>query len=391
VNALDLVVIVLVLAAGIGGWRLGFAARALAWVGVVVGLVLGVQFVTRVITSYGGTRPENRASVAVLFLVFAATVGQIIGLALGALVHRILPMPKPLPRWDHIAGAAVGAFGVVALLWMVIPSFATAKGWPARMARGSAIVTAIQRWAPRQPTRFAAWGRAISDAPYPSALGPLQSPPNPGPPPGTAITRVVNARVRASTVKVTGRACDEIQEGSGWVAAPGLVVTNAHVVAGEQTTTVYTPSGRALPARVVAFDPVRDIAVLDVAGLAAQPLPMAIGTVHSVGAVYGHPGGGLLRASPARIGDEILAVGTDIYRTGSSHRHVYVLAAALAPGDSGGALVNPRGEVTGMAFAIDPGRNATAYALTNEEVQPVLRTLFGKHHPAVTTGRCLVG
>jgi S1-C subfamily serine protease len=258
------------------------------------------------------------------------------------------------------------------------------------MARGSSIVEAIERWGPTQPSRFAAWGRAISDAPYPSALGPLQSPPNPGPPPRTSISPAVDARVRPSTVKVTGRACDEIQEGSGWVAEPGIVVTNAHVVAGERGTTVLTVDGRSLAARVIAFDPVRDVAVLSVPGLGERPLPLATGSIGSVGAVYGHPGGGALSPSPARVGDEIVAVGTDIYRTGSSRRHVFVLASVLAPGDSGGALVNRAGRVIGMAFAIDPGRSATAYALTDKEIHPVLGRIAAGS-PGVNTGRCLVG
>ena len=117
---------------------------------------------------------------------------------------------------------------------------------------------------------------------------------------------------------------------------------------------------------------------------------MVPGKVGQVGAVYGHPQGGPLRASPSRIGDEILAVGTDIYRTGTSRRHVYVLAAKLEPGDSGGALVNARGQVVGMAFAIDPGRGSTAYTLTDAEIEPVLAIANGKHAP-VNTGHCLLG
>ena len=313
----------------------------LAWVGIVAGLAVGAHFLPSVVTSFGGT-PEGRATVAVLFLVLVSTVGQTVGLALGRLAHRVIPMPKPLPRWDRFAGAAVGVFGVLVLVWMFIPSFATTKGWPARMARGSAIVAAIERWAPAQPARFAAWGRAISEVPFPSALGTLQTPPNPGPPPGTTITAAVNTRVRASTVKVVGLACDDRQVGSGWVAAPGVVVTNAHVVAGEHATSVQDATGRTLPAQVVTFDPVHDVAVLRVPALTERPLPITPGSVGEVGAVYGHPKGGPLQASPARIGDEIVAVGTDIYRTGSSRRHVYVLAARLEPGDSGGALVDTR-------------------------------------------------
>lgn len=389
-NALDFVVIALAVGAGLGGWRLGFAARVLAWAGVAAGLAIGVHFVPRIVTTFGGSRAENRASIAVLFLLLVATLGQTFGLLLGAAVHRMSPLHYPLPKMDRVAGAAVGAIGVLALLWMVIPSLATAKGWPARMVRGSAVVAAIQRWAPDQPSRFAAWGRAISEAPYPSALGTLQSPPNPGDPPENALPAAVDAKVRASTVKVEGRACDSIQEGSGWVAAAGLVVTNAHVVAGERTTTVEDASGHTMPADVIAFDAVRDVAVLHVRTLSARQLKIVNGSVGEVGAVYGHPGGGLLAATPARIGDEILAVGTDIYRTGSSHRHVYVLAAKLAPGDSGGALVNSQGRVVGMAFAIDPGRGSTAYALTNAEFRGLLRTAQHGSRQPVDTGRCLV-
>jgi S1-C subfamily serine protease len=195
--------------------------------------------------------------------------------------------------------------------------------------------------------------------------------------------------VRAATLKVTGQACDIIQEGSGWIAAPGVVVTNAHVVAGERATTVEDETGRTMAARVIAFDSVRDSAVLAVPGLSGTPLPIVDGSVGAVGAVYGHPGGGQLRASPARVGDEIIAIGTDIYRTSSSRRHVYVLAAALAPGDSGGALVDAGGRVIGMAFAVDPGHNATAYALTDAEVRAVLSRARNRSAP-VDTGRCLV-
>jgi S1-C subfamily serine protease len=129
--------------------------------------------------------------------------------------------------------------------------------------------------------------------------------------------------------------------------------------------------------------------VLRVPGLHAPALALADGTVGDVGAVYGHPGGGDLTASPARVGEEILAVGTDIYRTNSSRRHVYVLAAALAPGDSGGALVDTRGDVIGVAFAIDPGRSGTSYALTDAEVRPVL-AVAGTRIIPVGTGPCLV-
>jgi S1-C subfamily serine protease len=114
---------------------------------------------------------------------------------------------------------------------------------------------------------------------------------------------------------------------------------------------------------------------------------MTAGHAGDEGAVYGHPGGGALRAAPARVGEEIVAVGTDIYRTGKSRRSVYVLAASLRPGDSGGPLVNRRGEVIGAAFAIDPARSSTSYALTDTEIESALAS---RQAAPADTGSCLV-
>jgi S1-C subfamily serine protease len=290
--------------------------------------------------------------------------------------------------WDRGAGALVGVVGVLTLLWMTIPSLTTAEGWPARVSRSSAVVSWVDNLAPRQPARFAAWGRRISEAPYPTALGPLDDPPDPGRPPNIALSTEVDRRVRESIVKVTGDACSQTQAGSGWVAAPGLVVTNAHVVAGETTTRVEDANRVPHDAEVVAFDADRDIAVLRVADLDARKLPLATAKVHDIGAVYGHPGGKDLRVAPARIGEEIVASGTDIYRTKQHvRRRVFVLAARLHPGDSGAPLVNTAGAVVGVAFAIDPAHGGTAYAVTDKEVTPVLREVSSE---PVNTGDCLV-
>ena len=387
-NLLDLGILAAATAACIGGSRLGLVARILGWVGVAVGLTVGVQLLPRIVTSFGGTSADDRVTVAVVFLVLVASIGQGVGLAVGMLLPPQQPRTPAAERADRVGGAAVGVLGVLALVWMFIPSIATAAGWPARAARGSLVVEMLDRFAPTPPSRFAAWGRAISEAPYPSALGTLEVPPDPGTPPATGIAREVDLVVRASTVKVTGRACSQIQQGSGWVAGPELVVTNAHVVAGEETTEVEDAAGTTRSASVVAFDPARDLAVLSVPGLPAPSLQMGRAQAGDSGAVYGHPGGEPLRAAPARIGEEITAVGTDIYRTAQSRRQVFVLATELHPGDSGGPLVDAKGVVVGVAFAIDPGAPGTAYALTDAEVRPVLDGAGGT---PVATGACLVG
>jgi S1-C subfamily serine protease len=388
VNALDYAILLAALIAGVGGWRFGFIARLFAWCGIALGLMIGIVYVPGVVTKFGGTNAESRVTVAVLFLAVVATLGQAVGLGVGVVVHRARGTGRPLPRWDRAAGAVIGTAGVIAFVWMMIPSLTMADGWPARMSRDSAIVGYIDELSPEQPGVFAVLGLAISEAPYPPVVDLHDRPPNPGLPPNIAISTEVDARVRASVVKVSGRACDQRQVGSGWVTTSGRVVTNAHVVAGEDDTTVEDADGVKHEATVVMFDPARDLAVIHVTDLDAEGLTLGNGGVGDEGAVYGHPAGRTLRAAPARVFSNITAVGRDIYRTSDSHRDVYVLAASLEPGDSGGPLVNTTGEVIGVAFAVGPGTANTSYAIASDEVQAALDAV-GSAARGVDTGRCL--
>ena len=95
-------------------------------------------------------------------------------------------------------------------------------------------------------------------------------------------------------------ACGLAVQGSGWVAAPEEVVTNAHVVAGEDDTTVKLDGGDELDAQAIAFDPHNDVAVLRVPGLAAPALRLRMqGVVGEQVAILGYPQNGPFRASPA--------------------------------------------------------------------------------------------
>ena len=136
-------------------------------------------------------------------------------------------------------------------------------------------------------------------------------------------------------MRIEGEACSRIQEGSGFFVADDLVVTNAHVVAGEDDSDVVLSDGSRMDGTVVAFDPVRDLAVLRTSGADRPALPLDGADVGTSGGVFGHPGGGPLEISPFQVGEQITAVGTDIYDSRRSERKVLVLAADLAPGDSG--------------------------------------------------------
>ncbi len=384
-NLLDLLLIGLLVASAAAGWRLGFVARVLSWGGLLLGVVLAVLVLDDVVAWLDNTAPETRVIAATAFVLVMGLLGQTMGLALGALL-RGHPRPGGPHAADRLAGAVAGCAGLLVLVWLVTPALSSAEGWPARQARGSAVLAAVEEVAPDPPNSLEALSRLVAETPFPEVFGDLRDPPDVGEPPTGELTAQIDAAVRASTVKIVGQACDQIQEGSGFVAADDLVVTNAHVVAGERETEVLSQDGRRLFGEVVEFDPDRDLAVLHVPDLGLPVLPVTGAGEGDVGAVYGYPGGGPLRAAPARIAEEIVALGSDIYRTGDTRRDVYVLAASLLPGDSGGPLVDTTGAVVGVAFAIDPADAGTAYALTDGGLRGALREVRSVE---VDTGPCL--
>jgi S1-C subfamily serine protease len=390
-NGLDLVIVVALIAAALGGYQLGFLARVLSWAGLAAGIAIASQLATNLVHSMDAADPRSRLFAALAFVIGLAIIGWALGLAIGTLLHATLTFGPGLRTVDRAAGAITGSIGVLVGVWLLIPALALTPGWPARAARDSAIVRTIADNAPSPPRSVEQLARRVSGDSLPDALGRLVNPPRAGTVPAAGLPTALSSRVVQSVVKIEGRACHEITDGSGFVAAPELVVTNAHVVAGEEKTRVDTNGGRQLNATVVAFDSQRDVAVLRVRGLGLPVLGFAARVrTGDTGAVFGHPGGGPLRQSPARISDEIVAEGDDIYGTRSTRRNVLVLAAEVRPGDSGGPLVDPLGQVAGVAFATDRGGAAIGYALANSEIRPVLVSGAANPNP-VDTGPCING
>jgi len=391
VNFLDVVVLAAAAGAGWIGYRMGFVRRVTSWGGLALGIVLAVVFVPDVADALRGSPPRTRLLASLAFVIVVATVAQAVGAAIGSALHSRLRGPPggALHQGDRLAGAIVGVAGVLALMWLLIPALASSPGWTARAVRDSAVARAIDRLAPEPPSESETLGRLVGDQSFPEVFDTLSSP-DAGTPPSDGIPAEAAARVTRSTVLVEGQACARIQEGSGFVVGDNLVVTNAHVVAGENRTRIVTSDGRRLETTVVAFDPNRDLAVLRVPGLALPALAEGDGHVDDRGALFGHPGGGPLRQSPVSIAEQIVARGTDITRTTPTEREVFVLAAVTAPGDSGGPIVDTAGRVIGVMFAYDISRDSTAYALTRTELDAVLGPVLAGAAPAsVGTGDCL--
>ena len=389
-NLVDALLVAGTAGAAYAGWRQGFVNRALAWTGLGTGVLVGALLVDDVAAALRDSTPRTRLLGAIAFLILMALAGQSVGMVLGNLLRRSLPVRIRWSTPDRVAGALAGVACVLVAVWLLVPAFASAPGWPARAARGSVIVRAVDRFAPKPPGSLAALGRLVADAPFPEVFERLTSS-DAGSPPGTGLAPEVLARVGPSVVRVDGRACDQTQQGSGVVVAEDLVLTNAHVVAGNRETTVTTENGGRFGAEVVGFDPRRDLALVRVHGLGLPALARGSSGVDQSGAVVGYPEGGPQLESPARIAEEITATGTDIYRSDETERSVFVLGAVLEPGDSGGPLIDRGGRVVGIAFAVDPGEASTAYALTDAEIDAGLREFLVRGATeSVDTGACLV-
>lgn len=384
-NLFDLFVVALVVVAAAGGYRLGFFARALSWIGLGLGLFLTIRFLPDLLEAVPlpAGEPTGRLVVAVGILLIGAFLGQGIGLLIGTQMHFAIPTTvRPV---DRAGGAMAGAVGMLIGLWLVLPTLAEVPGTISRQARNSAIARFIDSLAPAPPDTVQALRRLVGDTQFPDVFSALRPAPDVGPPPAdSGLSADLAQSVADSTFRVEGEACGRLQEGSGFVAEPGVVVTNAHVVAGQDGTDLIGVDGSRTPAQVVVFDPGSDLAVL-MADVGAPALPVGDGEEGTSGAVFGYPGGGGLELSPFQVNEQVRATGRDIYGNGPTFRQVLVLASQLAPGDSGAALVDPSGSVVGVAFAIAPDQSGTAYALDDDELEEVL----GMPRAPVDTGPCL--
>jgi S1-C subfamily serine protease len=241
---------------------------------------------------------------------------------------------------------------------------------------------------------FASFRGFLSSQGFPQVFGglaPEPITPVQDPDPAVARSQAIRAAGR-SVVKVTtqSESCRRGQEGTGWVLTPGRIVTNAHVVAGADEVNVEG-SDQTLRARVVIFDPRRDLAVLDVPGLLAPALRLGGDVTRGdSAAVPGFPLDGPYRVVSARVRGELDARGLDIYGRERVVREIYSLATVVQPGNSGGPLLDTDGRVVGVIFAKSLEDDTTGYALTLDEAKPVLDAAASAG-ARVDTGACLAG
>lgn len=383
-NALDVALLIGALLALIGGWRLGFVHRLGGWLGLAVATSVAVMALPSVIDGLGIDNDPLTFTVGGLFVIGLASLGQAIGASIGSRLRSGMNL-SGIRVADSIGGALLGLLGTVAVVWLLFPIMAGAQGWPSRLARSSSITRQIAQVLPPPPSQVDSLVRQLSGGHFPTLFDRLTPAPDAGDPPTDVdFDAGVYARATASVVRIEAPACGRIQTGSGFVVNQDLVVTNAHVVAGSERTSVTSVDGHSTRATVIHFDPAIDLAVLR-APIDADPLSIAAPTVGDKGLVMGFPGGGPFAPSPFVISRTIRANGRDIYDRAPVRRDLLILGSDLAPGDSGSAVLLSDGSVVGVAVAIAPDSEAVAYALDSSELRKVLNEV--EPGPA-STGPC---
>jgi S1-C subfamily serine protease len=390
VNLVDVVLLVIVVGTAIHGYRIGTVAQVFALVGLAIGLVGGALLAPHLA---GFVTSPTAKALATLGSVFVpAAVGLGLGQAVGARASHHVRQTH-LGRLDSVAGAVVAAAATLLTAWLIASVLATApvRSLAAQIQR-SAVLRHLDAILPPAPSVFSRVQRLIDVAGLPQAFAqfePLAAAPLPLPLP--PLVQAAVARAGESTVQVSGGACDLMLYGSGFVAAPDLVITNAHVVAGVSDVIVTDHHGahRATP---VFFDPNLDLAVLRVSGLTEAPLHLLATSAArgTDGAVLGYPGGGPFDAEAAVILARIPAIGRNIYGQGLTDRSVYEVESLVRPGNSGGPLVTPDGTVVGVVFSRSVVRNNIGYALTSDSLTQDLATAESLS-AAVSTGPCTAG
>ena len=371
----DLIAIGFVALTAFIGWKKGLVATALSLAGIVLGAWLGSRLAPELLQ--GGTSSPYTPLAALAGAAVGAIVLETLGTLAGSALRTKLGKPR-VSTFDSAGGLALGAVTGLAMVW-VLGAVALLLPGQADLRRGAQASALLRRLNEVIPPSELLNALARID-PFPTITGPSA----PVAPPDPRLAHAVEVRRAApSVVRVLGTACGVGVEGTGWVARPHLVVTAAHVVAGQKDTVVEERSGVRFPADVVAFDRRNDIAVLRVDQLDARPLTVAAPTPGTAVAVLGFPENGPFAATPARIGKTAFVLAEDAYGTGPVTRSITSLRGRVRHGDSGAPAVDARGNVEATIFAARLS-SAGGYGVPADVIRANLRS----GRTPVSTGDC---
>lgn len=377
-TVLDWGIVAFTVALAMWGCRQGLIVGLLTLAGFGAGAFAGSR-IGPLLLAEGAKSPYAPLFAALGALLVGALVAVSLGrLALGLRARLI--RGRTLHAADGAGGAALIAAVALGIVWVFGAAALHAPG-AAQLRAGvqrSLILRSLNEMLPPSGPILNALNRVD---PAPAISGPT----TPVAPPDAAIASDLDVlRAGRSVVRVLGTACGLGIEGSGWVARPGLVVTNAHVVAGQDDTTVTTQDGASLDATAVYYDPGNDLAVLSI-GAEIPTLPVAPDPRSGVGgAVLGYPENGPYALAPARLGDTRTVLSEDSYGRGPIRRAIAFLRGSVRSGNSGGPLVDSRGQVLGTVFAAATSGPPGGFAVPNS----IVISSLDEAATPVSTGPC---
>jgi uncharacterized membrane protein required for colicin V production len=376
VTAVDWIAIAVILLCAFSGWRRGLIASALSLAGLIGGAYAGSRIAPHLL--HGGDTSRWTPLAGLVGALAGASLLQTVAAMAGAYLRGGLKL-TPIRFVDSAGGVVLGALTGLVIVWV---AGATALLTPGQTSLRRDVLRShiVRRLNDTVSPRRVLHVLARID-PFPSIVGP-DAPSGPVAP-AIVLKPAVHA-AEQGVVRVVGTACGVGIEGSGWFATPHRVITAAHVVAGEDDTTVEIP-GRPRPyqARVIMFNAHDDVAVLQVGSTSGRALPTAQPRRGTAVAILGYPENGALSATPGRIGDTSAVLTRDAYGRGPVTRTITAVAAAVRHGNSGGPAVDARGRVETTIFAARVGE-PVGYGVPTDTVERALR---GAHRP-VSTGAC---
>lgn len=376
-SLVDLLTVAVVGVAALAGWRRGLVAQLISFSGVLIGAIVGSR-VAPLFLSGGVESP---------WVPLASLVGALIGAVLLQALMSMLGttmrariVPGRFRAFDSAGGLATGAFVGLGVMWLlaVLAIQQPAVGLRSQVERSFVMAKLVDHVPAR--TVLAAL-ESLDPLPLLSGV-PHASLPEPDP---SVIDIDLARSTYPSVVEVVGSSCGISAQGSGWVASNSLVVTNAHVIAGQDDTRVFTPGNQSLRADLVYIDAANDVAVLHVPGLEAPPLTLAERAARGETVVLlGYPRGGPLQAGYATAGRPTKVIAPDALNRSRGFRTVVPLRASVEPGESGGPVINADGDVVSMVFGATQDREGSV-GVPLSAIQEAL----GSELRSVSSGPCV--
>lgn len=388
-SVLDWLLVAVGLAYAVSGYWQGFICGAFATAGLLLGGLTGIWLAPLLL---GDAAPSLWVTLgALLVVLMCASFGQGILQFAGARIRNTVTW-RPARALDAVGGAALSTGAVLVVAWALGVAVSGADLWGVnRQVRDSEVLRRVDAAMPERADEvLKSFNDLVGDGFFPQYLEPFVRERIPDvPPPASAVTRDADVRAAAiSVLKIRGQSsCGRGVEGSGFLYAPGRVMTNAHVVSAVDRPEVSVGQDE-VEGRVVYYNPDVDIAVIAVDGV-DRPFLRFDSTAESrdPAAVLGFPNDGPYDVQPARVRQRQRLRSPDIYGGGTVTREVLSIRSLVRPGNSGGPLVSTDGKVLGVIFAASVTDSQTGYALTGDQVAQAAAGALDATAP-VATGPC---